>query len=402
MSRPVAPVHRRILFVDDELNIVDGLRRSLRSHREHWDMVFCTSGPEALALVKTEGFDIVIADLRMPWMSGTELLTEIQRIAPGTIRMILSGQSEISAIVKAVGPSHQFLAKPCDLVVLERCIQRAFALREVTSDPRVLDLIGGIRTLPSIPSLYQRVVAAIKDERPLAEIGAIVSQDMGMTARVLQLVNSSYFGLARRIEDPAQAILMLGIDTLQSLVLGAKVFEEFSTDAATLNTLWSRSSQAALIARKLCAFEKVDAVTATQTMVASFLHSVGLVALAARAPELFNKVFSGLDAEPCQAEVQERELIGASHTQIGAALLSLWGLPDAIAEAVAFQRCPGPMKANGFAPITFVHVAQAFARGVPVDDSRETLQCCGVDVDYLDSLGILGHMASWRTLCNPA
>ncbi|MBC8317540.1 MAG: response regulator [Desulfobulbaceae bacterium] len=105
---------KRILFVDDEPNILVGLRRMLRSLRKEIDMEFAESGKEALQVMSKASFDVVVSDMRMPGMDGAELLTEVRRLYPDTIRIILSGYAAAEAIMRTETIVHQFLHKPCE------------------------------------------------------------------------------------------------------------------------------------------------------------------------------------------------------------------------------------------------------------------------------------------------
>ncbi|GAF98860.1 unnamed protein product, partial [marine sediment metagenome] len=125
---------KRILFVDDETNVLDGLRRMLRPMQREWEMAFAPGGEEALAALAEKHFDVVVSDMRMPGMDGDQLLTEVMGRYPETVRIVLSGHSEKEMILRSVGPTHQYLAKPCDPELLKRVIARAYALRGVLSD----------------------------------------------------------------------------------------------------------------------------------------------------------------------------------------------------------------------------------------------------------------------------
>jgi len=387
---------QRILFVDDEPNIVQGLQRMLRPYRARWDMVFVQSPEEALDMVRREPFDIVISDMRMPRMNGAELLSQVREISPRAARMILSGHAELSSIVKTVGPSHQFLSKPCDPQVLAAKIEQALALRSAVHNPKIAELIGGMDTIPSVPALYQQVVTAIQNQRPLREIGQLVAQDMGMTTRLLQIVNSSYFGLARKVDEPVRAVMMLGMETLQALVLGAKVFEVFSGESeAQMADIWVDATRVAAAANRIAICEELDEVQSGQIMVASFLHDIGLVALAARAPELFAQV-KGLDtSKPESMLAHERDVLGATHPQIGACLLGLWSLPDPIVEAVAFHHWPSDNTNGDFGPTAVVHAAQGMCRRLPEASDPESLTAVGLDAAYLERVGVLERFDSW-------
>ena len=105
---------KRILFVDDESMVLSGLQRSLRLMRSEWEMVFAPGGNEALAAMDLQPFDIIVTDMRMPGMDGAQLLEEVQRRSPQTLRMVLSGQSDRETILRSVNPAHQFISKPCE------------------------------------------------------------------------------------------------------------------------------------------------------------------------------------------------------------------------------------------------------------------------------------------------
>ena len=126
----------RVIFVDDEPRVLEGLKRMLRPKRNEWQMTFVGSAQAALDALKAEPCEVVVTDMRMPGMNGAELLEVVQREYPDTIRLILSGQAETESVMKALGVSHQFLSKPCDAEILQGTISRAFALRDLAgSEP---------------------------------------------------------------------------------------------------------------------------------------------------------------------------------------------------------------------------------------------------------------------------
>ena len=116
----------RVIFVDDEPRVLEGLQRMLRPKRNEWDMTFVGSAQAALDALKAEPCEVVVTDMRMPGMNGAELLEVVQREYPDTIRLILSGQAETESVMKALGVSHQFLSKPCDAEILQGTICARF------------------------------------------------------------------------------------------------------------------------------------------------------------------------------------------------------------------------------------------------------------------------------------
>lgn len=112
----------KILFVDDEQKILDGLRRTLRPLRQEWTPTFANGAAEALHLLETENFDVVVTDMRMPGMDGLELLQQVTTRFPHLLRIVLSGQSELESFVRSSGAAHQYLTKPCSLDELKSAL----------------------------------------------------------------------------------------------------------------------------------------------------------------------------------------------------------------------------------------------------------------------------------------
>src|SRR5438067_7783389 len=122
---------KRILFVDDDSKILDGLRRSLIRDRAHWDMEFANGGEAALEACQAAPFDIVISDMRMPGMDGATLLGHIRDRYPQTARVVLSGYSDIPMATRAVPVAQRFLAKPCEAADLRAAIERVGMLQDL-------------------------------------------------------------------------------------------------------------------------------------------------------------------------------------------------------------------------------------------------------------------------------
>jgi len=144
-------VKKRILFVDDEPNVLQGLQRMLRPLRDEWEMTFVSSGAEALQRLAQAPFDVIVSDMRMPNMDGAQLLTEVMQRHPEVIRIVLSGQANQEVVMKAVGPTHQYLAKPCDPESLKALVSQTSALRGLLTDATLKGLVASMKSLPSLP-----------------------------------------------------------------------------------------------------------------------------------------------------------------------------------------------------------------------------------------------------------
>ena len=345
---------KRVLFVDDEPHVLDGLRRMLGRMRQEWEMEFVTSGAAALACLAQRPFDIVVTDMRMPVMNGAQLLNEVKVRYPGIVRFVLSGHSNPELIMRSAGSAHQYLAKPCDAEMLTQTVKRSYALRDLLSDTRLGAIVSGMTTLPVLPSVYTQLVKALSDEKTSpAEVGRIISQDMGMTAKVLQLINSAFFGIRRRIEDPAQAVFYIGLDTVRGLVLSVGVFSEFKGPMApdlSLEALHKHCLDVGARAKQIAQGEGATPQLQGDAFIAGVLHDVGVLILIANCTREFRAVRSLSRARQMPLVEAERDVLGATHAELGGYLLGLWGLPDPVVEAVAFHHTPRFCVSNQFSP----------------------------------------------------
>jgi response regulator RpfG family c-di-GMP phosphodiesterase len=277
--------HKRILFVDDEPLVLQGLQRMLRGMRNEWDMDFVENAMQALERMAQASFDVVVSDMRMPGMNGAELLAEVMTRHPQTVRIILSGHADKDLILQCVGSTHQYLSKPCEPEALKAVVRRAAALDVLLQNERLKQLIGQIDRLPSVPSLYTAIINALKNpETSVDDVGALVASDVGMTAKILKLVNSAFFGLSRQLSNPAEAVSHLGLDTIKSLVLAIGAFGQFPSPrhgrvALEMDRLWTHSIEVSGYAKVIAACEGASRAGLDDTFVAGLLHDIGKLVL---------------------------------------------------------------------------------------------------------------------------
>ncbi len=392
---------RRVLFVDDETKILAGLQRMLRPLRHEWEMTFCESGEQALAYLTQQPCDVLVADMRMQGMNGAQLLNEVRKQHPHVVRIILSGYADYDLIFKSVGLAHQFLAKPCEAETLKLTVNRACALRDLLTDEALQLLVAQMQTLPSLPALYDELIAELQaPNASIQKIGAIITRDPGMTAKILQMVNSAFFGLRRQITNPAEAASLLGLDTVVTLVLTIQIFSQYSLAGLrgfSPDELYAHSLRVALLAQQIAHAQGADQQMLNDAFTAGILHDVGHLVLAVNQPQCYGQLLDLVRAGELPFDVCERQVFGASHAEIGAYLLGLWGLPNSIVETVAFHHHPDLCQAAGFTAMSAVHIANALEHELPTN--CEQSRSAPLDVDYLTRLGIQERLPVWRQLC---
>ena len=391
---------KQLLFVDDETKLLDGLKRSLRPMRHEWNMTFVASGAEALMALEQAPFDVIISDMRMPGMDGAQLLNEVQQRYPQIVRIVLSGHSDKEMIYQSIAAAHQYLDKPCESELLQAAVMRACALRELLGNDSLRGLVTGMRQIPSQPTLYAEIRReAESTTASIGTIGAIISKDMGMTAKILQLVNSAFFGLRGTVSTAVQAVNLLGLDTVQALVLIVHVFSQFTSSRSSLfsmDRLLAASLETGSLAREIAKAEQAPALVVEQAYTAGLLHDVGSLVFAANVLGRYDATLKTAHDKDIPVWEVERQEFGASHADVGAYLLGLWGLGDPIVEAVAFHHHPSDCMGKTFSPLTAVHVANVLQQEL----SQQVTEGAASQIDstYLETLHMTDRLPHWREL----
>ncbi|MEJ7601218.1 MAG: HDOD domain-containing protein [Kofleriaceae bacterium] len=327
-------VKKRILFVDDDPAILNALKNLMRKDRDRWDILLADSGEQALIEIRTQHVDVVVSDMRMPYMDGAALLNQIKHESPTTARIMLSGSADPDAIARALPALHQLLAKPCDRAKLRTSIERSL---EATSG--TWPTIGNLDRLPS-PAATIAALGRVLDAPTgtLVDAIAIIRTDPGLAAKVLQLACSEFFASTGPDLSIENAVTTLGLERLRELRATASIFELIGSEAAApwLAGLQRRSVLGAKLAYTMF---PSDPVVADQVYTAALLRNVGRMVLAMDDAEYRDDIQS----DPTDVELLELErkrFEGVTHAELGAWLLGLWGLPPAITDLVRFHHRP--------------------------------------------------------------
>ena len=359
---------KRILFVDDDAPILNGLRVRLHRLRDKWDMQFVTSGAEAVETLGSSHYDVVVTDMRMPGMDGAELLSIVRDRWPDTVRIVLSGYAELQQVVRLVPYAHQYFSKPCEAGQLENLIDRCLRLHELLRQPTLRAVVGRVCKLPAMPQVYARLQSLLaSDATSVHDVAELIASDAAITAKVLQLVNSAFFRLARRITNIEQAVNHLGFGAIRNLVISAEIFSRWpSRDTRcvlNIDKLQSHVHQVAAVAHSLAA----GTPRADDALLAGLLHDIGYWVLANECSDNLVEAVSVAVANKIPLHEAETQVIGASHAQIGAYLLGIWGLPYPVIEAVAHHHTPESIPQSELDALGAVTLAHAL---VPGDDTE--------------------------------
>lgn len=386
---------KRILFVDDEPNILDGLRRMLRPQRLAWDVAFVSSAEEALTLMEAGPFDVIVSDMRMPGMDGATLLKTVSAKYPQVLRIVLSGYTELESSYRAVPFAHQFLLKPCEPESLISAIETGTRLSETLRSEALAKVVGSLGELPSAPRVYAELRLALADANaPIERIVKVVEKDVAIVAKLLQLVNSAFFGTVRKVADIKTAVMYLGVKTLHDLVLSVEIGRSFQSrqhvEGFSIEMLQQHSSLTASIASRICETGNV----AEYAMAAGLLHDTGKLVLADRLPKQFAAAISLAGRTSRPLFLVEEELIGVSHAEVGAYLLSLWGLPHPVVEAAAHHHHSERISSVTWNPAKAVYVANLLAHEHAGTGAEPGLGASLIDATLAESAG--SRLEGWH------
>jgi putative nucleotidyltransferase with HDIG domain len=394
-------MNKRILFVDDEIRVLEGLERMLRAERREWEMQFAPGGKEALEILANKTFDVIVTDMRMPGMDGAQLLSEVMTKYPGMVRIILSGHSDQEIILKTVRTAHQYLSKPCEAEVIKKTIIRTCKLQDILTSETLRGIVSRIESLPIAPSIYFEITEEINSSDPsVKKVGGIIEKDLGMSAKVLQLVNSAFFALPRHIASPSQAVSLLGLDIMKSLVLSIHVFSQFAQSSLrhfSLNGLWEHSMRVSKFSKYILELERCEKTAVDYGFMAGMLHDVGKLILASNLPDQYDEVLRLVSEGTVQLHEAEKKTISASHAEMGAYLLGLWGLPQPVIETIAYHHDIGNLFESDMTPLVAVHFGNCL--DMELNPAKDFGAALPLDLTWLEKNGFGKKIPSWREGC---
>jgi HD-like signal output (HDOD) protein len=395
-------VKKTILFVDDNDNVIQGLERQLRPFRGEWQLLFAQNAEAALMILEKQPIDLIVSDMLMPDMCGEELLLKVKQLYPATIRIIFSGYSDEITLKKALEVAHQYFCKPCNIDTLRESISQIFQIQNTINNPRIIQSIGDPNHLPSLPEIYQDINAAIASETTtIAELAGIFARDMVLSARLLQLVNSPYFGVRQRISSLSEAISMIGINMLNNLVLSIHIKHAFPVNNPKMliymEYLWQDAWRVAQLAKLISLAEEQPEDRPDQAYLGGLLHNMGLLVFLSRSGDQLLQFVQEIKKTDIPINTLEKQLFGFTHCEAAAYLLSLWKIPPRIIESVLLHTSPNESDYDGMNALTAVHAA-TFLLNPAEAKNCDRMFCIKLDSDYLQRINKLNRLPDWQLL----
>jgi HD-like signal output (HDOD) protein len=421
----------KILFVNRP-SALDEIRKLAGPLSDQWDTSFAQSGPEGMKHLEREPFAVVVSDIHMTVKEDVELLNEVRERFPDVVRIVLSDYSDRETVLtSAVKTAHQYLRKPCDTVVLRSALEGACGLRDWLRNDSIRKVVSRMDSIPSIPSLYNEIMYELsRRDVSVPKIADIIAKDVGMSAKVLQVVNSAFFSLRQRVTNIAQAVNLLGYDIVKALVLSLHVFSQFvlsSGSGLSLGQVWMHSFRVGLFSKAITEAETDDRSLVDDAFMAGMLHDMGKLILATNFPDEWNAARQLCEEEGISLIEAENRVLAATHYETGGYFTCLLGLPDAIVRAVSFHHFRCCLLGNGITSLMSVYAANTIehdiestkkggdllvpeANETPLIDTGSTNRFAahpdhlavarsGVSFDGVSGLWVGTRIDAWRDIC---
>jgi HD-like signal output (HDOD) protein/ActR/RegA family two-component response regulator len=354
---------KRILFVEDNETLLE-LYSIIMSTDPQWQTSLAPNGQEAMKVLTTQApFNVVVSDMQMPGMSGIEVLSEVRKLQPQAARIIVSGASDQAIAADSLNCTHLFISKPFEAKTLRDTLNRVGSLDAYLKDEKLKGLAGKMRALPSFPKAYMDIIQEMESDKwTIQSIGALIAKDPAIAAKVLQVANSVAMGQQEQVTDIADAVQVLGMNTVKSIALSTYVYTNFKPGKAktfSADALWNHLMKCGTLAKNIMRKERAQVAEIEEAYTAGILHDIGKLMLSDSLPQEFEQALALAKKNRIPLFKAEQDIFGATHTGLAAYLFSLWGLPASIVEAVAFHHEPEKSTLKKFSPLTAIHVADA-------------------------------------------
>jgi putative nucleotidyltransferase with HDIG domain len=389
----------KIIFVGQQ-DIADELNLSFGADRSRWSACFAATGGEALSQLRTTECDVVVTELALPDMAAIDLLRQVQEEFPKAARLVLSAAGDPQSMMRSLAVAHQILRKPCSPEMLEKQVANSLAMRTILNDDNLHARIAKIDKLPVLPSIYKQLVEEMQSETAsVQKIAELIRRDVAITARVLQMINSAHFGVSRHVDSALQAVNLLGLDNVKSLVLTAGVFSQFKESGLAgflLDEIYGHSLTVGTSAQYFANAFGLGRQQAEEALTAGTLHDIGKLILVTNFEKEAKEIVKTVKEQDLPLHTAERQMLGVSHCEIGAHLLSLWGLSDHVLEAVAFHDAPETSAHPTLNVLAAVHLANAFDHDQRIPNREPKFTTA--NVDYLNQIGLGSQLTQLRAL----
>ncbi len=390
---------RTVILLDNELDTAQELNKILSRSGHAWDLCHLTEVEAARQMFSDRTVDLIIARSSVPHAASDSFWEGIVVNSPHTVRIGIASRFQEKNAAESFKFTHQYLAEAVGVDRIIEIVDYITYLQNLLANIRLESELGGLLSLQALPDAYIAIIKELQSSEPsLKRISSLIQQDMAMTARVLQLVNSAFFSLPNRVTKIEQAVSLLGISTIKNMLMSMQLFSVFEGGPVPkrhAEKVWEHSVKVAGLAREIAAREQLSKEGLETIMLSGMLHDLGQLILF-KLPE-YREALVKQRREGYENELAaEMELYSCSHAETGAYLLGIWGLDREVVDVVMHHHLPGrSTRHEGFNELTAVHVADYVINMRTRSDSSQIPQ---IDMEYLEEMGLADKLEQWLSI----
>ncbi len=264
--------------------------------------------------------------------------------------------------------------------------------------PTMEEILAKVKELPPLPGVVHRVVPMIQDpEVEIRELAKVLSTDQALTARILKLANSAFYGFPRRISTVMDAIVLLGLRTLKGLIYAIALYDYYDKPTPGYGMkrgdLWRHALATGVAARTVAS--DIRRLDPEEAFVCGLLHDIGKTVLETYVIEAFEQIYTKVVEDGKTFAEAEREVLGFDHAELGAKVVEQWNLPEVFSQAILhlYRPLEAPEEFRLMAAVVHLanHASLALGIGMAVDGTSGgldpgVLELIGKDEGYLSDL----------------
>jgi len=376
-------MNRTILLVDDERQVIRSLQRLLMT--TDYRVLTALSAREGLALLEKETVHLVMSDMRMPEMDGYEFLNIVKKRYPRVIRLMLTGYSEESVVLKALEDNtvKVYLFKPWKNEELLETLRQVFETFDLLNSSKLLEMVNNAAFLPTIEEAYWDIMESMERESDLSQIATLIERDASIASKVLRLANSAYYGA--RTGSLHKAVTYIGLKHTRHLVVSTAIIGFFQGPKHArplMQRLWKQAALSHRLYQHLY-HHHLNRKMPENNIPAALLHNIGVMFLLSYFGESYTNLLFHADEQGHALEDCERKAYGTNHMEAGGYLLSWWNFPFPVVEAALYHHRPFDDRVIHTEVTAAVHLVNRYSHqllGFPHND--------GYDERVFDYLGL--------------
>jgi putative nucleotidyltransferase with HDIG domain len=393
----------RVLIVNGSVQESSRSRQILRAFRRGWDLDFRVTAADGFEALRDHPFDVIVSDLHLDGTSGADLLAGARKNCPAAVRLLVCPREDHADLLQTMGPAHHYLPAGYDPEQFREFVGRAMLLADRLTRPGLRQMVAAVESLPSLPAIYLDLLDELNSkDASIDRVAKLIAGDLGMSAKILQLINSPFFGLVMHVRDVRHAAALLGLNALKPLVLAAGVFRQLDTSRVSpsqVQSLLDHSLAVGSLAHRIAQAEDLDATQVDHALLAGVMHDIGKLVLADRLGRDYQLVCEAASRVDLPVQHAEEDQFETSHAEVGGYLLALWGVAQPLIEAVAYHHDPSALPNPQFTPLAAVHVADALLRevdqGLP-GEIEAPVASSKLDTRLVAELGLQDRLATYR------